>query len=215
MKNARKIAAALCLSAVFTSASLSAVLAGEWKSLEGGEYWQKWYEEDDGTYPQNKWEMIGGKWYHFDEDGYLDVGMRVLDGNEYILMRSGAMETDRDFGIGYLGSDGIWHLKEVEPAVYEEMCRTWGIDIDQIMEDCEENEETSYTCSTAAFPMDTEGNPLGRIAMYGIQGAVLNHLNENRDGSSSVVTCNYSIDDENGTFTITILRTDVSLKPQG
>lgn len=30
-----------------------------------------WYQEDDGSYPAGTWKEIGGKWYYFNEDGWM------------------------------------------------------------------------------------------------------------------------------------------------
>ena len=30
-----------------------------------------WYREDDGSYPVSDWKEIDGKWYYFNEDGWM------------------------------------------------------------------------------------------------------------------------------------------------
>lgn len=93
-------------------------LAGQWKFLEGGESWQWWYEEDDGSYPVNTWKEIDSKWYHFDENGYLDVGWHFIDGKWYSMEDSGAMMTGTVFDGGRLGSDGAWVSDRIPPENY-------------------------------------------------------------------------------------------------
>ena len=44
---------------------------GKWKQ-ETDKRW--WYCRADGTYPANQWEELGGKWYFFDENGYMKTG---------------------------------------------------------------------------------------------------------------------------------------------
>lgn len=82
--------------------------AGQWKKLEGGECWQWRYEEDDGSYPVNSWKKVNYKWYHFDPDGYLDVGWHYIDGNWYYMDDDGVMAEGTEYEGGYLGSDGAW-----------------------------------------------------------------------------------------------------------
>lgn len=99
--------------------SVSAALpawAGEWKKLEGGDFWQWWYQEDNGAYPANTWKEIEGKWYHFDNNGYLDVGWKYLDGKWYYLDSSGAMTANAQYFGGHLGEDGAWVSDRVPPA---------------------------------------------------------------------------------------------------
>ena len=48
-------------------------------TLEIKEGWIKtstgwWYQYADGTYPKNEWQKIDGKWYHFNENGYMQTG---------------------------------------------------------------------------------------------------------------------------------------------
>lgn len=89
--------------------------AGQWKKLEGGEYWQWRYEEEDGSYPVSSWKKVKSKWYHFDPDGYLDVGWHYIDGNWYYMDDDGAMAEGTEYEGGYLGSDGAWVSKLLPP----------------------------------------------------------------------------------------------------
>ena len=47
--------------------------AAQWQQTNG----RYWYQRDDGSYPANTWEQIGGDWYHFDENGYMQTGWYV------------------------------------------------------------------------------------------------------------------------------------------
>ncbi|MBQ7558022.1 MAG: hypothetical protein IJT00_08155 [Lachnospiraceae bacterium] len=70
------------------------VYGAEWRSDSRGSWWVR----DDGTYPQAGWEEIDGKWYYFDEEGYL--------------------VTNRFVDIGYyVGADGAW-MPEQDAVVY-------------------------------------------------------------------------------------------------
>ena len=59
--------------------------AGQWKQDTTGWWWQ----EDNGSYPVNKWEEVNGKWYYFDSTGYMLHDTVTPDGYQ-------------------VGSDGAW-----------------------------------------------------------------------------------------------------------
>lgn len=59
-------------------------LKGEWK--HDGINW--WYEHSDGSYTKNNWEMIDGKWYIFDSEGYMKTGWVNWNGTEYYCSES-------------------------------------------------------------------------------------------------------------------------------
>lgn len=108
----------MVLGATFTS------FAGEW-IYDGPADWQWWYQNDDGGYTKNDWQQIDGKWYHFDENGYLDIRMWLKEdgtiteknwlGEEYSytvekwywLSDTGEMATSGSWEGGHIGSDGV------------------------------------------------------------------------------------------------------------
>ena len=53
---------------------------GEWKQEADGRWW---YRRADGTYPANKWEELGGKWYFFDENGNMEYSLEK-DSDQYL-----------------------------------------------------------------------------------------------------------------------------------
>ena len=68
----------------------------------------KWlYRYGDGTYASNKFEVINGSTYYFDNDGYMVTGWRVINQNWYCFNASGCMVTNAWVGNYYLGSDGV------------------------------------------------------------------------------------------------------------
>lgn len=165
----RKGFAGICAAAALSLSMTAGAFAGEWQFQEGGEYWQWKYVEQDGSCKVNEWKEIDGKWYHFDAEGYIDAGglfflPSINDsnvGDRHYMMFSGALETNRDFGIGYVDGEGRWHetLSYYDIEQKENFCRSWGIDMDLIYNGCRSNSLTTYTCSTALFPKDSEGNP--------------------------------------------------------
>lgn len=106
------VAAALSVCMVFPA------MAGQWKQLEGGEFWQWRYEEEDGSYTVNNWQEIDGKWYHFDENGYLDVGWKFLDNTWYYMEKSGEMVTNRSLDGGHMDASGAWVSDRIPPDNY-------------------------------------------------------------------------------------------------
>ena len=44
-----------------------------------------WYQNADGSYPRNQWQMINGSWYHFDWNGYMQTGWLQLGNTWYYL----------------------------------------------------------------------------------------------------------------------------------
>ena len=67
---------------------------GEWKSDSTG--WWFEYEDTEKGYP-------AGKWYHFDESGYMQTGWTKADGKWYYMDSSGAMKT------GWLLDGETWY----------------------------------------------------------------------------------------------------------
>ena len=68
----------------------------------------KWlYRYGDGTYAQNKFEVINGSTYYFDVDGNMVIGWQEIDSDWYCFNASGCMLTNAWVGNYYLGSNGI------------------------------------------------------------------------------------------------------------
>lgn len=59
-------------------------ILGRW--IKDSKGW--WYENIDKSYPKNSWKFIEGKWYYFDENGYI---LQNKWQGEYYLGSSGAM----------------------------------------------------------------------------------------------------------------------------
>ena len=77
MKNkAIKKAFTLGMSALLFAATgvPTTVQAAGWKQNTTGWWWQ----EDDGSYPVSRWQLIGGNYYYFDQNGYMKTGWMKL-----------------------------------------------------------------------------------------------------------------------------------------
>lgn len=108
---------------VDSSADAAAYNACSWKALadavcdaveramgvqSGGRGWVEqggrwWYERDDGTYPADEWERVGGEWFLFDAEGWMLTGWQERGGLWYWMDETGAMKT----GWQYVG--GEWY----------------------------------------------------------------------------------------------------------
>jgi glucan-binding YG repeat protein len=77
---------------------------GEWRQNQNG--W--WFSCGGDDYPVNRWEFIGGKWYYFNEQGYMATGWISTNGKQYYCDPSdGAMVSDTKTPDGfYVGEDG-------------------------------------------------------------------------------------------------------------
>lgn len=72
-----------------------------------------WYHNTDGTYPANNWQLIDGKWYFFDSEGYMKTGW-VLWNHLYYYCddASGAMLVNTTTPDGSrVDSAGVWIQK--------------------------------------------------------------------------------------------------------
>ena len=84
----------------------------QWKKYSKG--WR--YEMPDESYPQNAWMKIDGKWYFFDEDGYMEENA-YREG--YYLKKNGAWDgvnkkagwRKTSTGWWYSLPDGSWLAK--------------------------------------------------------------------------------------------------------
>lgn len=86
----------------------------------------KWlYRYGDGTYAQNKFEVINGSTYYFDADGYMVTGWRVINQNWYYFNVSGCMATNTWVGNYYLGIDGVMARNTWIDNVYVDASGKW------------------------------------------------------------------------------------------
>ncbi len=90
---------------VFTEGVLliSSIIPGEWKEDKPTGRW--WYKHNDGSYTKDDWELINGKWYLFDSDGWMVYDWKKEGNSWYYFGDSddGAMKT------GWVLIDNKWH----------------------------------------------------------------------------------------------------------
>lgn len=83
---------AICLTGAMlasTPATLQDVNAAAWKRNSTGWWWQ----EDNGSYPQNAFKQVNGQTYYFDDRGYMVTGWKKVNNNWYYFNPNGAMAT--------------------------------------------------------------------------------------------------------------------------
>lgn len=91
---------------------------------------RKWYRHADGSYTKNDWELINGKYYRFDKDGWMVTGWQKIgnvtyymdkttgerygegwhwiDGNCYYMNANGEMAVDTWIDGYYVDESGKW-----------------------------------------------------------------------------------------------------------
>lgn len=91
---------------------------------------RKWYRHADGSYTKNDWELINGKYYRFDEEGWMVTGWQKIgnvtyymdkttgerygegwhwiDGNCYYMNANGEMAVDTWIDGYYVDESGKW-----------------------------------------------------------------------------------------------------------
>lgn len=67
-----------------------------------------WYCHADGSYTISDWEIIDGKKYYFDKDGWMVIGWNLIENNWYYFQNNGELTVDTWIGEYYVDSDGIW-----------------------------------------------------------------------------------------------------------
>ena len=93
MKHFKIIVTTIFISVIAAIASL----AGQWRD---GQYGEKWYQRDNGSYPSNQWEQIDGNWYYFDGNGYMMVNAWIQ--NKYYVGDDGAMMVNGQTTDGFM-----------------------------------------------------------------------------------------------------------------
>lgn len=94
-------------SAWVRSGEIGSYAAGSWKQSTDGRWW---WDFGNGMWPAAKWLYINGKWYYFQEDGYMATGWITLDNKSYYLdPASGAMyQSERTPDGLYVNESGVY-----------------------------------------------------------------------------------------------------------
>ncbi len=73
-------------------ASAKKIAGGSWKSDENG---KRYFLKNSGKCVTNAWRKIGGKIYHFDEDGYAETGWITYKSRKYYADADGKLLVNR------------------------------------------------------------------------------------------------------------------------
>lgn len=91
-----------------TEGSTAPAARAQWVQKEDGRWW---YRHADGSYTAGDWELVDGRWYLFDADGWMLTGWQMKDGHWYLLGADGAMLT------GWQRVDGKWYFLDESGAM--------------------------------------------------------------------------------------------------
>lgn len=91
-----------------TEGSTAPAARAQWVQKEDGRWW---YRHADGSYTAGDWELVDGKWYLFDAEGWMLTGWQQVDGHWYLLGADGAMLT------GWQQVDGKWYFLDESGAM--------------------------------------------------------------------------------------------------
>ncbi len=95
----KSIHCAICDEINESTVQVIPVLSGTWIKNSNG--W--WYSWNDGTYPKNQFETIGGTDYYFNASGYMVTGWQKINGSWYYFSGNGAKQT------GWQSIGGKWY----------------------------------------------------------------------------------------------------------
>ena len=68
---------------------------------------QWWYRYGDGSYPKEKFDVIGDNVYYFDKNGYMVTGWNCIDKKWYYFNDLGIMAKDIWIGNYYVDKYGV------------------------------------------------------------------------------------------------------------
>lgn len=91
-----------------TEGSTAPAARAQWVQKEDGRWW---YRHADGSYTAGDWELVDGRWYLFDAEGWMLTGWQMKDGRWYLLGADGAMLT------GWQRVDGKWYFLDDSGAM--------------------------------------------------------------------------------------------------
>ena len=92
-------------------------VSGTWTMDENG--WR--FRQSDGSYCTSIWAVIGGRWYHFDQNSYAQRGWYQENGIWYFLKESCAMAESE-----WTCQNGIWYYLEDSGAMAANRWVMWN-----------------------------------------------------------------------------------------
>ena len=123
---------------------------------------RKWYRHVDGSYTKNDWELINGKYYRFDEEGWMVTGWKKIkniwyymdkttgerygegwhwiDGSCYYMNANGEMAADTWIDGYYVDASGKW----IKDAKKDQHTHNWVAETKTIHHEEESHYETVH-----------------------------------------------------------------------
>lgn len=93
------------VSSLASAASNPGITDGTWGDYQQG----RRFTMADGTVPASCWELILGKWYYFNSEGYAVTGWNQINGIWYYMYEDGAMAAGTTTPDGYqVDASGAW-----------------------------------------------------------------------------------------------------------
>ena len=81
--------------------------SGQWQPDQWVYNGKWWYRYGDGSYPKEKFDVIGDNVYYFDKNGYMVTGWNCIDKKWYYFNDSGIMAKDIWIGNYYVDKYGV------------------------------------------------------------------------------------------------------------
>lgn len=81
--------------------------SGQWQPDQWVYNGKWWYRYGDGSYPKEKFDVIGDNVYYFDKNGYMVTGWNYIDKKWYYFNDSGVMAKDKWIGNYYVDKYGV------------------------------------------------------------------------------------------------------------
>lgn len=81
--------------------------SGQWQPDQWVYNGKWWYRYGDGSYPKEKFDVIGDNVYYFDKNGYMVTGWNCIDKKWYYFYDSGIMAKDIWIGNYYVDKYGV------------------------------------------------------------------------------------------------------------
>lgn len=81
--------------------------SGQWQPDQWVYNGKWWYRYGDGSYPKEKFDVIGDNVYYFDKNGYMVTGWNYIDKKWYYFNDSGVMAKDKWIGDYYVDKYGV------------------------------------------------------------------------------------------------------------
>ena len=87
------------------------ILIGNWERTEDG-IWK--FRQTRGTYAANRWGIVDGLWYYFDQEGRMLTGWQYINNQWYYLCREEDIKTKTNLKEGAMATG--WHFDLVYQA---------------------------------------------------------------------------------------------------